>query len=50
MSALVMCVSPLVAAAFAALFTFCGDYALAAWCLLIAPAGIIIAPYLEVSE
>jgi hypothetical protein len=50
MSALIMCLSPLVAAAFCALFAWCGDYPLALWCLLLGPAGMLAAPYLEEAE
>lgn len=47
MAALIMCLSPIVAAFFCGLFALCGDYPLAVWCLLIAPAGIAVAPYIE---
>lgn len=50
MAALVTCLAPFVAALFCGIFAWCGDYPLAVWCLLMAPAGIIIAPYLEESE
>lgn len=46
MSAFVMCLSPIIAAFFCALFAFCGDYPLAVWSLLLAPAGMLAAPYL----
>lgn len=50
MTAFIMCLSPFLAAFFCALFTLCGDYPLALWCLLIAPVGIAVAPYLGEGE
>ena len=48
MTALVTTLSPLVAAVLSAILTISGEYEAAAWTLLLAPAGIFIAPYLEV--
>jgi hypothetical protein len=48
MTALVTTLSPLVAAVLAGIMTFAGEYEIAAWTLLLAPAGILIAPHLEV--
>jgi len=47
MAAAVTALSPLVAAILAAIMTFAGEYEIAAWTLLLAPAGIAIAPHLE---
>ena len=47
MAAIVTCLSPILAALFCALFAWCGDYQLALWCLLLGPAGMFAAPYLE---
>ena len=48
MAATVTALSPLVAAVLAGILTFAGEYEIAAWTLLLAPAGILIAPHLEV--
>jgi di/tricarboxylate transporter len=48
MAATVTALSPLVAAVLAGILTFAGEYQAAAWTLLLAPAGILIAPHLEV--
>jgi len=47
MAAAVTALSPLVAAILAGIMTFAGEYEIAAWTLLLAPAGIAIAPHLE---
>jgi hypothetical protein len=47
MAAIVTALSPLVAAILAGIMTFAGEYEIAAWTLLLAPAGIAIAPHLE---
>jgi len=48
MAATVTALSPLVAAVLSAILTIAGEYEAAAWTLLLAPAGILIAPHLEV--
>jgi di/tricarboxylate transporter len=48
MAATVTALSPLVAAVLSGILTFAGEYEAAAWTLLLAPAGILIAPHLEV--
>jgi hypothetical protein len=47
MAATVTALSPLVAAILAGIMAFAGEYEIAAWTLLLAPAGIAIAPHLE---
>lgn len=50
MTAFVTIVSPILAAAFGLLFVFCGELDTALACLLLAPAGVMLAPYLEGAE
>jgi hypothetical protein len=50
MTAFVTIVSPILAAAFGLLFVFCGELDTAMACLLFAPAGVMIAPYLDGAE